>query len=92
MHNSPFRFPGVLNSKDLLIAEAVKARAWDALASTDAIPPTEIEQAKAKLGRIVVQLMAAGGAPQGNLADDAVRAFMEGTGVQAGDAAGTPLA
>jgi hypothetical protein len=86
MHTTDFRFPGVLNSKDLLIAEAIQARAWEALATAEAIPPTQIEQAKAKLGRIVVKLMVAGGPSLGNLASEAVRTFKESPDAQDGEA------
>lgn len=79
MQTSDLRLPGVLNSKDLLIAEAIQARAWEALASSEAIPAAEMDEAKARLGRIVVKLMAAGGTAQGNLATEAVRSFREDT-------------
>ena len=53
-----FRFPGVLNSKQMLVAEAVQARAWALLASDDAFAAIDEEVAKARLGRIIIDLMA----------------------------------
>ncbi len=39
MPSRPFRFPGVLNSKELLVAEAVHARAWASLDHDDRLDP-----------------------------------------------------
>lgn len=92
MHISDPRLPGVLNSKDLLIAEAIQARAWEALASVEEIPATDVEAAKARLGRIVVKLMASGGAAQGNIATEAVRSFRENAATPPAGAPAEPVA
>lgn len=52
-----FSFPGVLNSKQLLVAEAVHARAWAALEEEIRLGLETEEDAKARLGRIVVRLI-----------------------------------
>ncbi len=68
-----FRFPGVLNSQELLVAEAIQARAWEAIRNDDHIAVAE--DAKAKLGGIVVRLMADRSKSIGDLATAAVEAF-----------------
>ncbi len=57
MQTNDFRFPGVLNSKELLVAEAVQARAWAVLAGKGRFRDDD-EAARARLGGIVVRLMA----------------------------------
>lgn len=52
-----FRFPGVLNSQELLVAEAVQARAWAAIGHDERLD-TELEtEARDRLGRIILRLM-----------------------------------
>ncbi|SIR13635.1 hypothetical protein SAMN05880592_11070 [Bosea sp. TND4EK4] len=53
-----FSFPGVLNSKQLLVAEAVQARAWASLEEEVRLGLETEADAKARLGRIVVRLIA----------------------------------
>ena len=77
MHTTDFRFPGVLNSKELLIAEAVQARAWAKLAGEGRLPDDDTA-AKAKLGGIVVRLMADGSQTVGDLAAAAIATFENG--------------
>lgn len=57
MHIPPFRFPGVLNSQELLVAEAIQARAFASLSAKGDIPGGDREAARAKLGAIVLRLM-----------------------------------
>lgn len=57
MHTPPFRFPGVLNSQELLVAEAIQARAFASLSAQGDIAVGDLEAAKAKLGAIVLRLM-----------------------------------
>lgn len=71
-----FRFPGVLNSQELLVAEAAQARAWAAL-DYDARTDTELEaEARDRLGRIILQLMSRGTDSISDLAAAAVAEFM----------------
>jgi hypothetical protein len=75
MPSRPFSFPGVLNSKELLVAEAVHARAWAALDHDDRLD-TELEaDAKARLGRIVLRLIGERPASVTDLAAAAVTEF-----------------
>lgn len=53
-----FSFPGVLNSKQLLVAEAVQARAWTVLEDEIRLGLETETDAKARLGRVVVRLIA----------------------------------
>lgn len=53
-----FSFPAVLNSKQLLVAEAVQARAWASLEEEIRLGLETEADAKARLGRIVVRLIA----------------------------------
>lgn len=57
MHTPPFRFPGVLNSQELLVAEAIQARVFASLSAQGDIAIGDLEAAKAKLGAIVLRLM-----------------------------------
>lgn len=57
MHIPPFRFPGVLNSQQLLVAEAIQARAFASLRANGDISGGDLEAAEAKLGAIVLRLM-----------------------------------
>ena len=75
-----FRFPGVLNSKDLLVAEAIQARAWEALRYDERLGTEQAEAAKARLGGIVVRLMSDHPKSIGDLATAAVQAFRETVG------------
>ncbi|CAN5151381.1 hypothetical protein BH10PSE8_BH10PSE8_07250 [soil metagenome] len=68
-----FRFPGVLNSQELLVAEAIQARAWESLRHDDRIAVADDD--KAKLGSIVVRLMADRSKSIGDLAMAAIEAF-----------------
>ncbi len=70
-----FRFPGVLNSKQMLVAEAVQARAWALLARNDAFAAIDEEAAKARLGRIIIDLMARPPQSVADLTAAAVEAF-----------------
>ncbi len=75
MRSRPFSFPGVLNSKELLVAEAVHARAWAALDHDDRLDPELEGDAKARLGRIVLRLIGERPAPVTDLAAAAVEEF-----------------
>lgn len=74
MQTTDIRFPGVLNSKELLVAEAVQARAWVVLAGKGRFRDDD-QVAKAKLGGIVVRLMAEGSQSIGDLASAAIDSF-----------------
>lgn len=70
-----FRFPGVLNSQELLVAEAAQARAWAAL-DYDARTDAELEaEARDRLGRIILQQMSRGSDSISDLAAAAVAEF-----------------
>lgn len=70
-----FRFPGVLNSQELLVAEAVLARAWAAL-DYDARTDAELEaEARDRLGRIILQAMSRGSDSISDLSAAAVAEF-----------------
>jgi hypothetical protein len=72
-----FSFPGVLNSKQLLVAEAVHARAWAALEEEVRLGlETEVD-ARARLGRIVVRLIADRYASVTDLTTAVVKDFRE---------------
>lgn len=77
MLNPDFRFPGVLNSKEMLVAEAIHARAWNAISSELKLAAVEAEQAKAALGGIVVRLMVKGSTSVSDLSATAIRAFKD---------------
>lgn len=77
MQTTDIRFPGVLNSKELLVAEAVQARAWVVLAGKGRFRDDD-QVAKAKLGGIVVRLMAEGSQSIGDLASAAIDSFERG--------------
>jgi hypothetical protein len=70
-----FRFPGVLNSQELLVAEAASERAWRLLLRHD--PAAEIAAAKAELASIVVRLMLDRSRPEEDLALAAIREFLQ---------------
>lgn len=70
-----FRFPGVLNSKQMLVAEAVQARAWALLARDDAFAAIDEDAAKGRLGRIIVDLMAQQTSSVADLTAAAVETF-----------------
>jgi predicted GNAT superfamily acetyltransferase len=74
MQTTDFRFPGVLNSKELLVAEAVQARAWAVLSGKGRFRDDD-EVARARLGGIVVRLMADGSQSVGDLASAAIDSF-----------------
>ncbi|MCU4182077.1 hypothetical protein [Bosea sp. BH3] len=73
-----FRFPGVLNSKEMLVAEAIHARAWQTISDDLRISGAPPEEAKARLGRIVTQLVGHGPKAADDLAAAAVCAFKQG--------------
>ena len=75
MPSRPFTFPGVLNSKELLVAEAVHARAWATLGHDDRLDPELEGDAKARLGRIVLRLIGERPASVTDLATAAVEEF-----------------
>ncbi|CAH1667820.1 conserved hypothetical protein [Hyphomicrobiales bacterium] len=75
MPTQNFRFPGVLNSQELLVAEAAQARAWAAL-DYDARTDVELEaEARDRLGRIILQAMSRGSDSISDLAAAAVAEF-----------------
>jgi len=75
MSTPNFRFPGVLNSQELLVAEAAQARAWAAL-DYDARTDPELEaEARDRLGRIILQAMSRGSDSISDLAAAAVAEF-----------------
>ena len=74
MQTTDFRFPGVLNSKELLVVEGVQARAWVALAGKGRCRDDD-EAARARLVGIVVGLMADGSPSIGDLASAAIDSF-----------------
>lgn len=75
MQASEFRFPGVLNSKQMLVAEAVQARAWARLSEDSDLAAADEDTAKSRLGRIVVDLMAHHAHSVADLTEAAVAAF-----------------
>lgn len=75
--SAAYRMPGVLNSKQLLIAEAIQARAVEQLRAQGLIEGTEADTARAKLGGIVVRLMADSSQSIADLSASAVRIFRE---------------
>lgn len=75
MPTPPFRFPGVLNSQELLVAEAILARAWGMLSSDGALAGVDVDNAKARLGGLVVRLMSDRSKSIGDLSAAAVDAF-----------------
>jgi len=77
MPSSSFRFPGVLNSQELLVAEAILARAWGMLSSGGALAGVDVDTAKARLGGLVVRLMSDRSKSTGDLSAAAVDAFRE---------------
>jgi hypothetical protein len=70
-----FRFPAGLSSTDLLIAEAVQARAWQAISSDGTMTGDQAMTAQARLGAIVFRLVPGGSKSIDDLAVDAVRSF-----------------
>ncbi len=72
-----FHVPGVLNSKEMLVAEAIHARAWETVRGDPHLAGDEAEAAKARLGGIVARLMSDPSRSVGDLAAAAVRAFNE---------------
>lgn len=77
MKTTDFRFPGVLNSQELLVAEAVQARAWAVLSGKGRFRDDD-HVAKEKLGGIVVRLMSDGSQSIGDLASAAIDSFERG--------------
>lgn len=75
--NPDFRFPGVLNSKEMLVAEAIHARAWKKISDDLCYAGASPDEARARLGRIVMQLIGNGPNDLGDLATAAVCAFRE---------------
>lgn len=69
-----FRFPGVLNSKEMLVAEAIHARAWQSIGDDVRIAEVPAEEANARLGRVVMQLMGKGPKAMDDLTAAAIRA------------------
>jgi len=81
MPTPSFRFPGVLNSQELLVAEAILARAWAALSSDQAVTGLDPDAAKSRLGGIVVRLMSDRSRSISDLSTAAVDAFRTGEDV-----------
>ncbi|PZO01413.1 MAG: hypothetical protein DCF30_07365 [Hyphomicrobiales bacterium] len=75
MPTPSFRFPGVLNSQELLVAEAIHARAWRALMNTDHFDGLDETAAKARLGGIVMRLMSDRSKSVGDLSAAAISTF-----------------
>ena len=75
---SEFRFPGVLNSKEMLVAEAIQARAWIIISDDLGTIGSSAEEARARLGRIVTQLIGNGPKAVDDVTAAAVRAFRQG--------------
>jgi hypothetical protein len=75
MLDSNFRFPGVLNSQEILVAEAIQARAWAALGRDGMIHVEPEAQARDRLGRIVVQMLTESSTSISDLAAAAVEKF-----------------
>ncbi len=70
-----FRFPGVLDSRQLLIAESIQARAWHALQGGAQLSAEEEDSARDRLGRIIVRLMIERSASVSELAAAATAEF-----------------
>ena len=70
-----FRFPPGLSSKDLLVAEAVQAHAWQAIIRDGAVGKAEAMSAQARLGGIVFRLMPGGSKSVGDLTVEALETF-----------------
>lgn len=75
MPTPSFRFPGVLNSQELLVAEAIQARALASLDAQGLLAGTDTEAAKAKLGGIVLRLMSDQTKSIGDLSAAAIASF-----------------
>ena len=75
MPTSNFRFPGVLNSKELLVAEAVQARAWAALGHDSRLDAELETEARDRLGRIILRLMSSASDSISDLTSAAVAEF-----------------
>jgi hypothetical protein len=70
-----FRFPGVLNSQEMLVAEAVLARAWQKIGS-DTLQQARYGSAeKSRLGGIIIRLMTDRSKSVGDMAAAAVLDF-----------------
>ncbi len=78
MPTSSFRFPGVLNSQELLVAEAIQARALALLEAQGLPAGTDLEAAKAKLGAIVLRLMSGQTKSIDDLSAAAIASFKSG--------------
>lgn len=76
MPSPSFRFPGVLNSQELLVAEAIQARALASLRARGDLAGDDLEADKAKLGGIVLRLMSNRPQSIGDVSAAAVEAFM----------------
>lgn len=61
----------------MLVAEAIHARAWHAIGDDLGLVGDEAEQAKARLGGIVVRLLANGPRSMGDLTTAAIQTFRE---------------
>lgn len=73
----PFRAAGFLDPKELLIAEAIQARAWEVLSHERAIADMCEAAAKARLSAIVLHLMINRDRSIGDLSVTAVQSFKE---------------
>ncbi|MGO4741622.1 hypothetical protein AB4099_34310 [Bosea sp. 2KB_26] len=80
MSTAHVRFPGVLNSKEMLVAESIQARAWDAVSRDNRLIGDAADAAKAKLGGIIIRLMSDGSKSINDLATEAVLTFRESAG------------
>lgn len=79
-----FRFPGVLNSKELLVAEALQSRAWGVLDARFGFGTGETPLARDRLGRIVLRLMAEGNGSMTELTGRAIEEFTAGWAARSG--------
>jgi hypothetical protein len=70
-----FRFPPGLSSKDLLVAEAVQAQAWQVINCDGSLTRDQAMTAQARLGAIVFRLIAGGSKSIGDLTAEAIRSF-----------------
>jgi len=77
--NLDFRFPGVLNSKEMLVAEAIHARAWESISYDIRLVGASSEEAKTRLAHIVTRLVGNGPKTVDDLAAAAVHAFNQPT-------------
>lgn len=74
----PFRDAGFFDPRELLIAEAIQARAWECISRDKALDAKGERNAKAQLAKIVIHLMTNRERSIGDLSAAAVEAFKIG--------------